>query len=83
MTSFREEFGIESFEAGRDLWHARIRRTNPKPLTISGVAFPDLEVGFVWPDGTAAIGDAQTHIDRFGARASHGDTPGLHLPTIA
>lgn len=82
MTSFREEFGIESFEAGRR-WHARIRRTSRKPLIINGVAVPHLEVGFAWPDGTAAIGDAKTPIDRFEPRASHSDTSGIQLATNA
>ena len=83
MTSFREDFGIENFEAGRGRWHARIRRANQKPLIINGVAFPHLAVGFVWPDGTAAIGDAQAHIDCFGPRASHSDTSGIQLATNA
>ena len=84
MTSFHGEFGIESFEAGRGLWHARIRRANHGPLIIDGVAFPHLEVGFAWPDRTAAIDDAKAHIDRFGPRwAAHDHTSATHLTTIA
>jgi hypothetical protein len=56
MTSFREDFGIESFEAGRGRWHARIRRANQKPLIINGVAFPHLEVGSAWPTGRPRSG---------------------------
>jgi hypothetical protein len=61
-------YDIESFEAGRGLWHARIRRVDQKPLIISGHPFPSLEVGFAWPDQDAAIADAKNHIDRFGHR---------------
>ena len=84
MTSFHGEFGIESFEAGRGLWHARIRRANHEPLIINGVAFPHLEVGFAWPDKTAAIEDAKIHIDRFGPRwAACDETSVTQLTTIA
>jgi hypothetical protein len=84
MTSFHGEFGIESFEVGRGLWHARIRRANHEPLIINGVAFRHLEVGFAWPDRTAAINDAKAHIDRFGPRwAARDDTSGTHITTIA
>jgi hypothetical protein len=84
MTSFHGEFGIESFEVGRGLWHARIRRANDEPLFINGVGFPHLEVGFAWPDRTAAIDDAKAHIDRFGPRwAARGATSATQLTTIA
>jgi hypothetical protein len=83
MTSFREDFGIEIFEAGRGRWHARFRRANHKPLIINGVAVLHLEAVLPWPDGTAAIGDAKTHIDHFEPRASHSDTSGIQLATNA
>ncbi|HLZ02612.1 MAG TPA: hypothetical protein VKR55_10740 [Bradyrhizobium sp.] len=67
-----QEYDIESFEAGRGLWHARIRRTDSSPLVINGYAFPALEVGFAWSDPDAAIADARHHIDRFKHRW---DTP--------
>jgi hypothetical protein len=57
-------FKIECFEAGRDLWHARIRRADLKPVFIDGVAFPVLEVGFAWPSPDAAIADAKAQIDQ-------------------
>ncbi len=38
-------FKIEAFEAGKGLWHARIRRADLKPVIIDGVSFPALEVG--------------------------------------
>jgi hypothetical protein len=56
-------FKIESFEAGRGLWHARIRREDLEPLVIDGVLFSTLEVGFAWPNPEAAVADAKTHID--------------------
>jgi hypothetical protein len=83
MTSFREDFISESFKAGRNRWHARIRRANSRPFIITGVGFPHLEVGSARPDGTAAIGDAQTSIGRFEPRASHSDIFGIQHATIA
>jgi hypothetical protein len=65
MTYLYEDYDIESFEAGRGLWHARIRRADRKPLVIGGHPFPLLEVGFAWPEPDAAIADAKNHIDRF------------------
>jgi hypothetical protein len=63
-------FNIEPFEAGRGLWHARIRRADLKPLSIDGVLFAALEVGFAWPNPDAAIADARAHIDRLNQRRS-------------
>jgi hypothetical protein len=57
-------FRIESFEAGTGLWHARIRRADFNPVTIDGVLFTSLEVGFAWSDPDAAIADARMQIDR-------------------
>ena len=68
-------FKIESFEAGRGLWHARIRRADLKPVVISGHPFPTLEIGFAWSDPDAAIADAKSHIDRFKHRWSDPDHP--------
>jgi hypothetical protein len=58
-------FEIQSFEAGRGLWHARIQRADQAPVVIDGMAFPTLEVGFAWSNPEAAIADAKAHIDRF------------------
>jgi hypothetical protein len=58
-----DDFKIESFEAGKGLWHARIRRQDQQPLVIDGVLFSTLEVGFAWSDPDAAIADAKKHID--------------------
>ena len=58
-------FEIQSFEAGRGLWHARIQRADLKPVVIDGLSFPTLEVGFAWSDPETAIADAKAHIDRF------------------
>jgi hypothetical protein len=57
-------FAIECFEAGRGLWHARIRRADLMPVIIDGVLFSTLEVGFAWTDRDAAIADAKAQIDR-------------------
>lgn len=68
MTYLYEDFAIEPFEAGRGLWHARIRRSDQTPVMINGVPFPSLEVGFAWPDTDMAVADAKSHIDRFRTR---------------
>jgi hypothetical protein len=61
-------FEIQSFEAGRGQWHARIQRADSAPVVIDGMSFPTLEVGFAWSDQEAAIADAKAHIDRFRPR---------------
>jgi len=84
MTTFHGEFNIESFEAGSGLWHARIRRANKQPLIINGVGFQHLEVGFAWPDRTAAIEDAKSQIDRFAPRwDARDDTSTRQLTSVA
>jgi hypothetical protein len=62
-------FQIEAFEAGRSLWHARIRREDFQPVVIDGVSFPELEVGFAWSNADAAIADAKTRIDYLNRRS--------------
>jgi hypothetical protein len=64
-----DSFKIEVFEAGRSLWHARIRRADLEPVIIDGVSFPELEVGFAWPNAEAAIADARTRIDYLNRRS--------------
>jgi hypothetical protein len=63
-------FKIEPFEAGRGLWHARIRRADLNPVVIDGVSFSALEVGFAWSSPDAAIADAKTKIDILKHRCS-------------
>ena len=57
-------FEIQSFEAGRGLWHARIQRADHAPVVIDGISFPTLEVGLAWSDPDAAIAHAKAHIDQ-------------------
>jgi hypothetical protein len=64
MTCLYDGYDIESFEAGRGLWHARIRRADQRPVIIGDHSFAALEVGFAWSDPDAAIADAKNHIDR-------------------
>ena len=64
MQCDHDGFSIEAFEAGKGLWHARIRRADLKPVIIDGVSFPALEVGFAWYDAETAIADAKTQIDQ-------------------
>jgi hypothetical protein len=64
MQCDHDGFRIEAFEAGKGLWHARIRRADLNPVIIDGVSFPALEVGFAWFDPQTAIADAKTQIDQ-------------------
>jgi hypothetical protein len=66
MTCLYDGFDIESFEAGKGLWHARIRRADRQPVVIDGISFAALDIGFAWRDADEAIADAKSHIDRFG-----------------
>ena len=59
-----EGFAIECYEAGRGLWHARLRRADLQPVTIGGVSFSTLEIGFAWSDPDSAAADAKIQIDR-------------------
>jgi len=63
------DFQIETFEAGKGLWHARIRRADLKPVIIDGVSFPSLEVGFAWSNPDAAVADAKARIDYLNQRS--------------
>ena len=45
-----EGFAIECYEAGKGLWHARLRLADQQPVTVGGVAFSAIEIGFAWPD---------------------------------
>ncbi|MBR0698034.1 hypothetical protein [Bradyrhizobium lablabi] len=69
-------FEIESIEVGTGQWHARIQRTDQKPVVIDGIAFPMLDIGFAWSDRDAAIADAKTVIDQFQQRY------GMMLPSV-
>jgi hypothetical protein len=62
-------FQIETFEAGKNLWRARIRRADLEPVIIDGVSFPELDVGFAWSNKEAAIVDAKTRIDYLNQRS--------------
>jgi hypothetical protein len=74
-------FRIESFEAGKGLWHARIRRADLMPVSIDGVTFTALEVGFAWSDPDAAIADAKAQIDQLKLKRYAGPTshPGWQI----
>jgi hypothetical protein len=65
-----DEFAIETFEAGRGLWHARIRRVDLRPVVIDGVSFPTLEVGFAWSSPDAAVVDAKAQIEWLNQRGA-------------
>jgi hypothetical protein len=77
MHCYHEGFRIEAFEAGRGLWHARIRRADLKPVSIAGVSFSTLEVGFAWSDPDAAIADAKAQIDQLRLKRYAGPIPEL------
>jgi hypothetical protein len=75
-------FKIESFEIGKGLWHARIRRADLRPVVIDGVLFSALEVGFAWSDPDAAIADAITQIEQLNLKQypTEGQEPQTELP---
>jgi hypothetical protein len=62
-------FEITSFEVGKGQWHARIQRTDQRPVVIDGISFPMLDIGFAWSDRDAAITDAKTRIDEMRQRS--------------
>jgi hypothetical protein len=64
-------FQITTFEAGRGLWHARIRRADLNPVIIDGVSFPEIEVGFAWSNPDAAVADAKTRVDYLNLRCAN------------
>lgn len=70
-------FKIECFEAGKDLWHARIMRADLQPVVIDGVSFSALEVGFAWASPDAAVADARSQIDqlRLNRYVTFGEVP--------
>src|SRR6266516_7455720 len=69
-------FKIEAFEAGRGLWHARIRRLDLMPVIIDDMLFSALEIGFAWPDPENAVTDAKIQIDQLNRRyADLGPSP--------
>jgi hypothetical protein len=68
MLCDHDGFQIEPFEAGKGLWHARIRQADSRPVIIGGVSFAAIEVGFAWSDPDAAIADAKIQIDRLNFR---------------
>jgi hypothetical protein len=77
MHCYHEGFRVEAFEAGRGLWHARIRRADLKPVSIDGVSFSILEIGFAWSDPDTAIGDAKAQIDQLKLKRYAGPIPEL------
>lgn len=69
-------FAIECYEAGKGLWHARLRRADQKPVIVGGLSFSTIEIGFAWPDPDSATADARNQIDRLklGRYATAGQT---------
>ena len=58
------DFTIETFELGRDQWHARVRRRDKEAFVLDGVHLRDLDVGIAWPTSHEAFKDACRFIDR-------------------
>jgi len=58
------DFTIETFELGRDQWHARVRRRDSEAFVLDGIHLRDLDVGFSWPTSDIAFQDACRFIDR-------------------
>jgi hypothetical protein len=70
MKNDYDGFKIECFEAGKGLWHARIRHADLTPIVIDGAFFATLEVGFAWSNPDAAIADAKAWIDQLNQRSA-------------
>ena len=68
MKCDHDGFAIETFEAGKGLWHARISRSDQKPVVIDGDLFSALEVGFAWSNHDAALADAKVQIEHLNRR---------------
>ena len=58
------DFEIETFEVGRGLWHARVRRVDGKAILIEGFSSEAFHVGIAWPTREAAMADARQFIER-------------------
>lgn len=58
------DFTVEIFEASRDQWLARVRRSDRGSFVIDGVILPDLDVRFSWRTSDSALQDACRFIDR-------------------
>src|SRR3977135_2746264 len=77
-------FQIEFFEAGKGLWHARIRRADQEPVVIDGVLFSTLEVGFAWSSPAAAFANAKSQSDPLNQRyATFGRTTQAEFPAAS
>lgn len=74
MMCDHDGFTIETFEAGKGLWHARIARADLKPVVLDGVLFSTLEIGFAWPSPETATADAKVQVDHLNRRGV-GATP--------
>jgi len=63
------EFEIETFQLGRDQWHACFRsKDRSKPIVVDGIALGVINLGFAWPTQDAALKDAQSYIERMAGR---------------
>jgi hypothetical protein len=68
MSTYRE-FEIETFQLGRDQWHACFRPIDrSKPIVIDGIALGVVNLGFAWPTPDAALKEAQRYIERMASR---------------
>ena len=68
MSVYRE-FEIETFQLGRDQWHACFRPIDrSKAIVIDGITLGVVNLGFAWPTRDAALKDAQSYIERMAGR---------------
>jgi len=58
------DFAVETFERGRDQWHARVRRSDNEAFSLDGIYPRDLDVGIAWPTSEDAFRDACRFIER-------------------
>jgi hypothetical protein len=68
MSVYRD-FEIETFQLGRNQWHACFRPIDrSKAIEIDGITLGVVNLGFAWPTPDAALKDAQSYIERMASR---------------
>ncbi|WP_146159837.1 hypothetical protein [Bradyrhizobium sp. MOS002] len=63
-SSFLGIFEVERFELGTGLWHARVLRSDHRPVVFDGEPFEFPHTEMSWPNAQAAHEDSKSFIDR-------------------
>lgn len=57
------DFTVETFELGRNQWHAHVRRRDNEAFVLDGIHLRNLDVGIAWTTSDDAFKDACRFID--------------------